>query len=400
MRQVQLNNSRFRRRPTVPPLTARWDAPNSSRQLRSGIRRAASSLLAGLALSACLAAQDAGSANSSGQPTLKTLAAPDSAKPDHRRFFLETATFSLRGKYSVDDRVTDLRRDSQAPYTVALKGKLLLSPKGRLSLNGVLGTGNRFNRGNNPSGIGSAEPITNLYPRQLYLSASPWKPLELQYGGLGLERGESSNITAYNDNGYIVGQRMLVRDNNRLYFDEIAVTGGFLGDLDKPSVFRRLPHLDRLNYGQFLVRKNLVSGIFFSADYTFDREVQTLRQAVRWNLQANRWIDTLIYEQYERINRQQAFGFSIQGQKQLTAKFRVTGSFVDIDRSFGNLNSEKLGSGRRFFAVGSYSLLRDLTLSLMATHTLNYPGPVVNKARYELQLTYDLLPGLKRTRLF
>jgi len=50
--------------------------------------------------------------------------------------------------------------------------------------------------------------------------------------------------------------------------------------------------------------------------------------------------------------------------------------------------------------LGSYSLLRELTLSVMATHTLNYPGPVVNKARYEILLTYDLLPGLKRTGLF
>jgi hypothetical protein len=373
---------------------------NSRRHLRSGICRAASSLLAGLALSAGLAAQDAGGMNSGGQQPLKPLAAPDHAKPDHRRFSLETAILGMRGKYSIDDRVIYLRKDTQAPYNVGFKGQLLLSSKGHLYLNAVLGTGNRFNRGNNPSGIGSAEPITNLYLRQLSLSASPWRPLELQYGGLGLVRGESTSITSYNDNGYIVGQRMLVHDRERLFFDEIAVTGGFLGDLDTPNVFRRLPHLDRLNYGQFLVRKTLAPGAFLSADYTYDREVQTLRQAVRWNLKANRWIDTLIYEQYERINRHQAFGFSIQGQKQLTAKIRVTGAFVDIDRYFGNLNSERLGSGRRFFAIGSYSLLRELTLSVMATHTLNYPGPVVNKARYEILLTYDLLPGLKRTGFF
>ena len=157
---------------TVPPLTARWEVRNSRRRLRSGIRRAASFLLTGLALSACLAAQEAGGATPARQPTLKPLAALDSAKPDHRRFFLETATFSLRGKYSVDDRVTNLRRDSQVPYTVALKGKLLLSSKGRLSLNGVLGTGNRFNRGILRHWKCRADH--HLDPRQLH----PCHPLE------------------------------------------------------------------------------------------------------------------------------------------------------------------------------------------------------------------------------
>src|SRR5205085_629189 len=105
--------------------------------------------------------------------------------------------------------------------------------------------------------------------RQLYFDARPVDGIQIQVGGLGIERGENTEITTYDNDGYIVGERLHIARPKRLYFDDIVATRAFIGDTNQPNVFRRLHRLDEANYYQLLVRKTVNKAFGFSADYTY-----------------------------------------------------------------------------------------------------------------------------------
>ena len=76
---------------------------------------------------------------------------------------------------------------------------------GRYALTFGLSTGVRFTSGwdNTPWGLKDAE--WNLAFRALYLAAQPIAGVEAQVGGLYIVKGESSELTTYDDDGYITG---------------------------------------------------------------------------------------------------------------------------------------------------------------------------------------------------
>ena len=45
-----------------------------------------------------------------------------------------------------------------------------------------------------------------MYMLQLYISASPVKQVEFQYGSLAIAKGFSSEVTTYDDDGYLSGE--------------------------------------------------------------------------------------------------------------------------------------------------------------------------------------------------
>ena len=59
------------------------------------------------------------------------------------------------------------------------------------------------------------------YMRQLYVRPAPAAGVEGQFGGLYVTRGENTEYTSYDDDGYLVGGRASVRRPKALYFDEM-----------------------------------------------------------------------------------------------------------------------------------------------------------------------------------
>lgn len=85
-------------------------------------------------------------------------------------------------------------------------------------------------------------------------------------------RGESSEITSYDNDGYLMGQRLTLSPHRVV--DELIVTAGYLGDFRDPSVTRRLHRLSE-NYGQVLVKKKLTDRLTASADFTEEEGERT-----------------------------------------------------------------------------------------------------------------------------
>src|SRR5205085_9959934 len=135
----------------------------------------------------------------------------------------------------------------------------------RYSLSAVASNGSTFIAGWNLRGI-NGRSSNRVFLKQLFVTAKPHSGAELQYGGLGIVRGESSEITSYDNDGYLMGQRLTLSPGRIV--DELTATAGYLGDFRSPSVARRWHRLSEVNYGQVLVRKRLTDHMTATADFT------------------------------------------------------------------------------------------------------------------------------------
>jgi hypothetical protein len=226
------------------------------------------------------------------------------------------------------------------------------------------------------------------------------KKIEFQFGGLGITNGENTEITGYDNDAFVTGERVIVRNPKKVFFDEISATNGFLGDAAKPSIFHRLHRLNESNYHQFLVRKQVTKQISFSADYTFEAGRDIFRQAVKFKPQKKYFIDTLLFENYERVSTPNAYGFNVFADKALSKKFVVNGGFARVDRR-ALFNADRFPPGKRLYMSASYKLIPDLTLtSIIIQGVGKLSAPQTPRTRFEILLSYNLLASLQRHHIF
>jgi len=324
-----------------------------------------------------------------------TGAKPASEKKLSRWFELQTATLTARYRFTEDNHGDTSTNAIQ--HQEVFRGRFKFDAAGRYSLNATVGSGNQFIGSWNNTGAGTGQVMTNLYLKHLFLSAQPVTGIEIQYGGLGLLRGESSEITSYDNDGYIVGERVSLKIPKRLFFDEISVTYAYLGDLNRPDLNKRYHRLQQSNYHQFLVSKKFGPRVAASADYTFQSGVETLRQAVKLDIHEAKLIDALRYEDYERLDVHPAYGFALVGEKRLNKRFTMTGGYAHIDRFYGGLNADRFNFGHRAFLLAAYAVIPEFTVSSFFDVAVNHTYAESNRFRFEVLFSYDLVKGLKRS---
>ena len=201
--------------------------------------------------------------------------------------------------------------------------------------------------------------------RQLYFSATPVKELSFEYGSLGIERGASTEATTYDEDGYLTGERLRILDPNHLFFDQIAVTFAYEGDLFHPSFFDRAERLGQSNYHQFLAGKRFGNRLRTSIDYTFDKGTHTLRQAALLKVPELKVVDSVRPELYQRLNDKvlsgetysSGSGFAITASKAFAKKLQLEGGYAGIDQQYGVL------TGDRLLAVFGFSMNGDAFLT-------------------------------------
>lgn len=306
---------------------------------------------------------------------------------------LDAGTFGFRYKNA---EATASPWTYQVQYQLVARGRLKFDKKGRFYAGFRLGTGKSFSYSWNATGCGDGDFTSNVYLKELYFAAAPVKAVEVQFGGLGIIKGESTEITSYSNNGYLMGERVTLRRPERLFFDEISATGAYLGDQFKPGVFQRAERLGKMNYHQFLVAKRLRGRISFSADYASFSGAETLRQAVKYSLPRNRYVASLLFENYQRLHIYPAWGFAMAAQSSPCKRMTLTGGVVGIDRHFRDWNADKLGKGNRIYLIASYNFWREFSANLFLGKAFANDFPVINAGRYDLSITYDFLRALKR----
>lgn len=330
-----------------------------------------------------------------------TSAQTAAAKPNdvwatrlERWFEVQTATITFR--YRFLENAQGVTTGNQMQDQDIFRARFKFDSGGRYSINALVGSGTQLISSWNNTGVGTGNPVTNFYLKQLYFAAQPVRGVEVQYGGIGILRGESTEITTYDNDAYLVGERVILRRPKKLFFDEIAVTYAYLGDLNLPNLNKRYHRLKQSNYHQFVVSKKLGKQVAVSADYTFQSGVETIREAIKVNLPKVRVLDSLRFEDYQRLDVNPAFGFALSGEKKLLPRLTVGGGYGQIDQRYGGLNADRFNFGKRVYLTGVFTVFPEFSISTFATHTVGDRRLSSHRARFDLLFTYDLLKSLKR----
>jgi hypothetical protein len=231
----------------------------------------------------------------------------------------------------------------------------------------------------------------SFYVRRLYLDLEPVHGIELQYGSLDINRGDASEITTYDNDGYITGERILIKRPKNFFFDEASITYAYFGDLYTPNFFVRGERLGQSNYHQFLVRKQIAKRIDASFDYTWQDASNTWREDARFKVPESRVVDSVRVEFYERPNEiafrnvddfaPGAKGFAITADKEINKRLSVEGGIAEIDPHQGVLtqlessatlcmgvNGDAYGLGKRYFVHPTIKINHYMVLTGYYTH--------------------------------
>lgn len=318
--------------------------------------------------------------------------------PERFKRWVDLDTFSIATRYRYVKANNDFTVNDHWQWQIAVRGRLKFDKGGRYSINAGAFTGLQFASSWNNLGPGTGEPQTNVYVKQLFFSAKPTDEVEVQVGGITINHGENSEATTYDNDGYITGERVIIRAPKKIFFDEISVTNGYLGDLTRPSIFNRLHRLNESNYRQFLVRKQVTNKVGFSSDYTYAAGTDTLREAVRIRPK-NFFFDTLLFDAYQRVSTPKGYGLDVFAEKAVNKNVTVNGGFARIDKNF-ILNGDKFPPGKRLYTSLLFKFGSDFTLSPIFVRAVgDLPTPVTHRTRFDLILTWNVLGTLRRHRI-
>jgi len=268
-----------------------------------------------------------------------------------------------------------------------------------------------------PVGVAEIQGIQStgwqFYLRELYLSASPINHVTLEVGSFGLERGLSTEITTFDDDGYIAGERVRINDPKHLFVDELSATSAYFGDFYTPNLFQRGSSFTKSNYRQVAARKQLTPRIGISAEYNWISltvKTNTVREAIVVDTKESRIVDKVRLEVYERLNRvnlqgddnRPRQGFALVGQKAIG---KLSGDFgvASIDRDYGlyggssfaqevgfSFNGDNYNVGIRILSHLNFKITPAITAFGFYTRITGDQFANINRQGLNTGLTFDL----------
>jgi hypothetical protein len=286
-----------------------------------------------------------------------------------------------------------------------IRGRFLIDRQARYSVNVNAASGSQFVSGWNNTGGGLGEFSGDFNLKQLFVAAEPIRGLQFEIGGLQMVRGENTEITSYDNDAYIVGERVSVRRSaGRLSY--LTATVGHIGDYRTPNVFRRLDALDDVNYGQVLVGGRFGPRINISADYTYEDGRDILREGIAVRTPEPLLpLTTIRLEGYQRVSEPDGYGFNVSGDLRFGNAFTVTAGLAHVDRNYlipGYMspNADRYERGTRFYSQGNYALTREVSVGWFHGEAFNVDYDIPNEHRFEILLTFNPTAALKAHRIF
>jgi hypothetical protein len=338
-------------------------------------------------------------------PSVATAQTEAEPPPPAIRRWLDVQTLQLSSRFrwvrANDGRITSSTHQLQP----TVRARVLFDQAARYSLHvGAFG-GSQFVSGWNNTGAGLGEFAGDFNIKQLFLAAEPVPGLEFQAGGLYFVRGENTEITSYDNDAFVVGERVTVR-RPRGVLSQLVATIGHIGDYRTPGVFARLDTMVDFNYGQLLIGARVGPRVNLSADYTYEDGRDILREGLMVRVpDAARPLTALRVEAYQRVSDEAGQGFNVGGDLRLSRAFTVTAGFAHVDRGylipgFTSPNADRFERGTRFYSQGTYALTKDLSIGWFQGEALGVDYPIPNEHRWEVLLTINPTATLKAHRVF
>jgi hypothetical protein len=283
-----------------------------------------------------------------------------------------------------------------------------------------------------PLGFAQVQSIKSngweLYLRELYFSATPVKQVTVEFGSFGIEHGYGSEITSFDDDGYIDGERIAVHSPKHLFFDEIKFTNAFFGDFATANFLDRGASLKSFNYRQVSAKKKLNDRVAISTDYTWLSGTDTLREAALVKTKELKVIDSVRFETYQRINTvtlagglwpygvvaplpvKGGSGFAIA----VNEKFRkLSGDmgYADVDEDYSvyagrffhathfAMNGDTIATGKHPFIHAAYQIAPGVNAVGYYTHGLGNQGFDINRQGLTAGMNVDLKEMINKEKL-
>jgi hypothetical protein len=335
-------------------------------------------------------------------PALAQTAPPQQTPVPHLGRWIDVQNATMNVRYRFADNSAGTITTNQLQHRESLRARFKADARGMYALNVGAFSGSRFTSTWNNTGIGRGDWQAPLAIRALYFAAQPIAGIEAQYGSMYIAKGESTEITTYDDDGYVIGQRISVRRPRNLFFDEMSATVGyFTSDPAECGVTKRVKYLDeRPNYGHYLVDKKVGTRAGISVDFTSVGGARTWRAATNVNTRELRAIDSVLFENYKRTSRSPAYGFAVTANKAMTRALGVNGGYASIDPLYGGLNSDRFHIGNRIFFTATYAVSSRFTASAFITRAVGNDVAIPQRTLSNLIFAYNALPDLRRTGLF
>lgn len=333
-------------------------------------------------------------------------AQPAEADAPSIRRWLDVQHLLLAGRYRRITTSDDETAANGLQWRGQVRTRFLVDRAARLSVHLGAFTGNGFTSGWDNTGIGTGSPSGAFSVKQLFLAVEPVAGLSAEVGSLYVNRGETSEILSYDNDAYLMGERVQWRPS-RGPVTAVAATSGYIGDLEMPNVFHRFRHLDEWNYGQLLVEGRLTPSVEISADYTYEDARDWLREGVRIALPERAWLVRAIRaEAYQRVSEEKGAGFNLAADLRITGRFDVSGGFDHVDshyesfRGFGPLNADRFETGSRVYDMGTYRLTPELSIGWFHDVSVATDYPHENHQRFEILATLNPTETLRRLGVF
>jgi hypothetical protein len=231
-----------------------------------------------------------------------------------------------------------------------------------------------------------------FYIRELWLSATPEKHVNVEFGSLGIERGYGSEITTFDDDGWVSGERITFKDVPHLFFNEVGYTNAYFGDIGTPNFFDRGSSLTSFNYRQVFAKKRVNKHVSFSAEYNFLGGTHTTREAALIDAKPTKAFDAVRVELYQRYNTVNLQGLNVGGgdgfavtlEKQINRRIGGNIGYADVDGDYSvyaghrvqhavglSMNGDSYGQGKHPFIHTSIKLTPFMSLFGFYTHAID-----------------------------
>lgn len=258
-----------------------------------------------------------------------------------------------------------------------------------------------------------------FYVRELYGSASPVTWGTVEFGSFGIERGLSSEITTFDDDGYLTGERVRLHDAKHLYFDQIGFTNAFLGNVGDPNLFSRGLELKSSNYRQINVIKKVSPRFAISGDYTWLIGTDTLHEAVTAETKELRFADRIRVEAYQRLNTITLQGLAVSGgsgfavalDKKVLPRVDFGAGFASVDEDYTvytgsrfahsigfGLNGDSYSMGKRPFLHANVRVNHVVSAFGFYTHHVGPRTVNLDQQNLNAGLSFDIKSLLNREK--
>jgi hypothetical protein len=336
-------------------------------------------------------------------PAAAQPASADAGPAIRRWIDLQHVHLSSRFRWveSNDGRITS----STHQWQPQVRARFLFDREARYSVHVGAFSGSQLVSGWNNSGGGVGQFAGDFNVKQLFFAAKPIGQLELQAGGLYMARGDNTEVTSYDNDAYIVGERAIwAPDAGPIA--QVAATVGHIGDYRTPNVFERLDELADLNYAQLLVGFRLGQQVTASGDYTYEDGRDILRQGVTLRTaKGTPVLSAVRFEAYERVAPDTGQGFNLSADLRLMSRFTVTPGVTHIDRNYlipGYMppNGDRYERGTRVYHVATYAVSREFSVGWFHGEAFATDYPIPNEHRFEIFATYNPTALLKARGVF